>query len=69
LNFADSVDILPSEQISALISVHDWQARNDNARATDQQELSERLIQLETNQQRLTEILSKWLQSIVLLFH
>jgi len=48
------------QQISSLISIRDWQARNDSARAADQRELNERLIQLEANQQRLAETLSKW---------
>jgi hypothetical protein len=50
--------------MSALLDIHAWQARNDNARAVDQQELNERLTHLETNQQLLMESLSMQLCSI-----
>jgi len=46
-------------RISALLDVHAWEARNDDARAVDRHELNERLTDLETNQQRLMDALSR----------
>jgi len=45
------------KQISALMSIHTWQRRNDDARAADQKELNEQLTYLETNQRKLMETL------------
>jgi hypothetical protein len=53
--------------MSALISIHAWQARNDDARAVDQRELNERLIHLEANRQQLVETLSMCRTSITLI--
>lgn len=50
---------LMEHQISALVDIQDWQRTNDKARATDQQVLYDRLDDLEANQNRLVEILSK----------
>jgi hypothetical protein len=47
-----------NQQISALLNIHDWQAKNDSARVVDQQELNDRLSYLEANQQKLMETLS-----------
>jgi len=47
-----------SFQISALLYIHAWQARNDNARAVDQHELDHRLTVLETNHQQLMATLN-----------
>jgi hypothetical protein len=41
------------------MNINAWQVRNDDARADDQQLLNERLLQLERNQERLIEALSK----------
>jgi len=48
----------PRCQISTLLNIHEWQKRNNDARAADQRELDERLLNLETNQQQLIEALS-----------
>jgi hypothetical protein len=48
-----------ASKISALVNIHAWQARNDDARAADQLELNERLIHLEANQQLLVQTLSQ----------
>ncbi|KIM82420.1 hypothetical protein PILCRDRAFT_461876 [Piloderma croceum F 1598] len=50
---------IESFQISALLDIHAWQKKNVNARTADQRALNERLLHLETNQQRLMEALTK----------
>jgi hypothetical protein len=45
-----------------LLNIHAWQKKNDNAREADQRVLNERLLQLEANQQRLMEALSRLLR-------
>jgi hypothetical protein len=39
--------------------IHAWQTRNDDARRADQRILNQQLLELERNQQRLMETLSK----------
>jgi hypothetical protein len=50
----------PGQQISRIVDIRGWRARNDEARAVDQQALNERLLRLETNHQRLKDTLSKF---------
>lgn len=45
-------------KISALLNIQDWQARNDNARTQDQDDLMRRLDDLEANQNKLLNTLS-----------
>lgn len=47
-----------SAQIASLLSVRDWQVRNENARIADQRALDNRLNDLEANQHHLANILS-----------
>jgi len=47
------------QQISALLNIHAWEKRNNDARAADQRALNEHLLQLERNQQQLVEKLGK----------
>jgi len=50
--------LVGSFEISGLLDVQVWKARNDNARTFDQRAMNERLNQLERDWQRLTETLS-----------
>ena len=45
-----------------LLSIHAWQARNDDAWAADQHALNEWLLVLKSNQQQLVETLSKFMK-------
>jgi hypothetical protein len=45
-----------------LLNINAWQKENDDAREADQEVLNERLHQLEMNQQRLMETLSRLLK-------
>lgn len=58
--FRDAGYMLSFFQISSLVNIGDWQLRNDEARKADQQKLVDRLNDLEANQNRLVEILSKY---------
>jgi hypothetical protein len=49
----------PQSQISALVNSWAWQERNDNARSADQQALDQLLLDLDTNQQQLMDMLGK----------
>jgi hypothetical protein len=42
-----------------MIDIRSWQTKDGEARAADQQALNERLLQFETNHQRLKDALSK----------
>ena len=55
LSFTDS-----RGKISTFVKIDEWQARNDEARASDQKVLDDRLQELESNQNRLVEALSKF---------
>jgi hypothetical protein len=47
-------------QVSTLVNIQDWQQRNNNARQEDQKALHDRLSELESNQNRLAEMLSRY---------
>jgi hypothetical protein len=42
-----------------MLNIREWQKMNDDARATDKQALDERLRDLDTNQQRIFDAISK----------
>lgn len=50
-------------QISSLLNIQDWQARYDNARTKDHEELMNRLDDLEVNHNKLLEILSTYIST------